>query len=149
MSATNPCQEILSHLPHRYPFLLVDRVLEIKVNESIRALKNVSMNEQYFCGHFPGSPVMPGVLIIEALAQTAGILAHASRGSDPLATIYYLAGVDNARFKRIVLPGDQLLLEVQVDKAKRDIWKFNAKALVENELVCSCDLLCAKKENKS
>lgn len=147
MTEANSCQTILDNLPHRYPFLLVDRVLEVKANERIRALKNVSMNEHFFCGHFPGNPVMPGVLIVEALAQAAGILAHQSRSSNPTATVYYLAGVDNARFKRIVLPGDQLILEVSVEKAKRDIWKFKATAYVGDDVACSCDLLCAKKDD--
>lgn len=145
MSEQSPCDEILNSLPHRFPFLLVDRVLEIQKNESIRAIKNVSMNEHHFIGHFPGQPVMPGVLIIESLAQAAGILAHYSRETTEVTT-YYLAGVDNARFKRIVMPGDQLILDVKVERAKRGIWKFNSKAWVEDELACSCDLLCAKKD---
>lgn len=138
--------DIFQRLPHRYPFLLVDRVIDLVVNEHIKALKNVSINEQYFCGHFPGQPVMPGVLIIEGMAQAAGILAYVTNQvSSESSEIYYLAGIDNARFKRVVSPGDQLTFFVEQTRARRDIWKFTGTALVDDQVVCSADLLCAKK----
>lgn len=132
--------------PHRYPFLLVDRVLEFEVGKSILALKNVSCNEEYFNGHFPEHPVMPGVLMIEALAQASGLLIFYTTkvGANASTNWYFLAGVDKARFKRIVNPGDQLHLYSEIIKHKRDIWVFNAKAKVGNELVCSAELLIAK-----
>ncbi len=139
--------EIMRHLPHRYPFLLVDRVLEMTVNEKIVAIKNVTMNEPQFTGHFPHHPIMPGVLIIEAMAQAAGLLAFASV-SEPLTEdmVIYFVGIDNARFKRPVVPGDQLRLEAKVVKNIRGIWKFEARALVGDQLACQADLMCTLRD---
>lgn len=139
--------EILQYLPHRYPFLLVDRVLECEPGHSLVAIKNVSFNEPYFCGHFPQRPVMPGVLIVEALAQATGILAFLSVGKKPdEGSLYYLVGIDNVRFKQPVEPGDQLRLEVDVVKSMRGVWKFVGKALVDDKVVCSAELMCAERE---
>lgn len=138
--------EVLNHLPHRYPFLLVDRVLEHVPGKSLTALKNVSYNEPYFSGHFPQRPVMPGVLIIEALAQATGILAFLSTETVPSdGTLYYLVGIDNCRFKQPVEPGDQLILKVELARNVRNIWKFSTIALVGNEIVASADVMCASK----
>src|ERR1700719_3537249 len=124
-------QAILERLPHRYPFLLVDRVLELHPGESIRALKNVTYNEPFFPGHFPGRPVMPGVMIIEALAQAAGILCFITAGVTPDdQTRFYFVGIDKARFRKPVLPGDQLVLKATVQRALKGIWKFETVALV-------------------
>ncbi len=137
--------EIMATLPHRYPFLLVDKVLSCEPDKSIVAIKNVSVNEPHFCGHFPQSPVMPGVLMIEALAQAAGILIYKTIHTLPTKeNWFYLVGVDNARFKRIVVPGDQLRLEVEIVKVRRDIWKFQGTATVEGELACSAEIMTAK-----
>src|SRR5277367_4706923 len=126
--------EILRYLPHRYPFLLVDRVLECIPGESITALKNVTYNEPFFPGHFPGRPVMPGVMIIEALAQTAGILCFVTAGIYPDEnTLFYFVGIDKARFRRPVVPGDQLILEAQVERVMRGIWCFSTRALVAEQ----------------
>jgi len=142
-------QEILTYLPHRYPFLLIDRVLEIKLGESIVAIKNVTANEAQFMGHFPENPVMPGVLILEALAQAAGVLAYKSSNSTPSdGTLYLFAGIDHARFRRVVSPGDQLRLEVKFMKAKREVWKLEGSAYVDGELVCSAELLSARTRGK-
>ncbi|QQS55826.1 MAG: 3-hydroxyacyl-ACP dehydratase FabZ [Candidatus Competibacteraceae bacterium] len=139
-------QEILEYLPHRYPFLLVDRVLAIEPGLSLIGLKNVSFNEPFFLGHFPQRPIMPGVLILEALAQATGILAFKSDGVRPdRQSMYYLAGVDNARFKRPVGPGDQLILEVRLERIKRDIGKFICEAKVDGQLAASAELMCAKR----
>lgn len=139
-------QEIKEFLPHRYPFILVDRVLAFEAGKSISALKNVTCNEDYFNGHFPQRPVMPGVLQLEALAQAAGLLIFYTTNTraDEKTNWYFYAGIDEVRFKRIVEPGDQLHLQVDVAKQKRDIWVFNAKASVDNELACSAKLLLAK-----
>lgn len=137
--------EVMKYLPHRPPFLLVDGVLEMKEGESLVAIKNVTMNEPFFVGHFPGHPVMPGVLIVEALAQAAGILAYKSTNTLPSDGVLYLfAGIDNVRFRRVVLPGDQLRLEVKFLWQKREIWKLETKAYVDGELACSADLLSAR-----
>jgi 3-hydroxyacyl-[acyl-carrier-protein] dehydratase len=126
--------QILKQLPHRYPILLVDRVLEIEKGKRIKALKNVSINEPYFTGHFPHRPVMPGVLMLEALAQAAALLAFDAVGVTPDdKTVYYFAGIDGARFKRPVEPGDQLILEVELDRMKAGIFKFKARAKVGDE----------------
>ena len=139
--------EILEHLPHRYPFLLIDRVLECEPGKSLVGIKNVSHNEPYFPGHFPQRPVMPGVLILEALAQATGILAFRTLERVPDDnSLYYFVGVDKARFKQPVEPGDQLRLEVEFVKEKRGIWKFNGEALVDGKVVCSAELMCAERE---
>jgi len=138
--------EVKNFLPHRYPFLLVDRVLEFEVGKSLVAIKNVTFNEPQFTGHFPSQPIMPGVLIIEALAQATGILAFKSEVGKPKdGQIYMLVGVDKARFKRMVEPGDQLRLEVEVLAVKRGMWKFSCKALVNGKAVASAELMCTQK----
>ncbi len=138
---------ILEHLPHRFPFLLVDRVLEIEKGKRIVAIKNVTINEPFFSGHFPHVPVMPGVLIIEALAQAAGILSFQTMGrvSDEK-SVYYFVGIDQARFKRPVSPGDQIRLEVEIVRTVRSIWKFSGKALVDGEVVAEADLMCTLRD---
>ncbi len=135
--------EILKKLPHRYPFLLVDRVLELEKGKRIKALKNVTMNEQFFMGHFPNRPVMPGVLMIEALAQAAAILSFETLGSVPDdKSVYYFGGIDAARFKRPVEPGDQLTLEATLDRMKSGVFKFSTRALVGSELAVEAQLIC-------
>jgi 3-hydroxyacyl-[acyl-carrier-protein] dehydratase len=135
--------EILKLLPHRYPFLLVDRVLAIETGKSIRALKNVTINEPFFTGHFPHRPVMPGVLMLEAMAQTAALLSFATAGVSPDSkTVYYFAGIDAARFKRPVEPGDQLVMNVTLLRMKAGIYKFKATAHVGEELACEAELMC-------
>lgn len=132
-------------LPHRYPFLLVDQVLELEPGKSIKAIKNVTCNEPFFNGHFPGFPVMPGVLIVEALAQVSGVLILKSNEAyDPKKDLFYLAGVDNARFKRPVVPGDQLELYAEVLRNKLDLWKFKCIASVGGEMVCSAEIMNIK-----
>ena len=136
--------KILKQLPHRYPFLLVDRVLEIDKGKTIKALKNVSMNEPFFEGHFPRRPVMPGVLMLEALAQAAALLAFDALDASPTdEMVYYFAGIDGARFKRPVEPGDQLLLEVELLRMKAGVFKFKAAARVDGELAVEAELTCA------
>src|SRR5579863_10453661 len=138
--------EILSLLPHRYPFLLIDRVISYKLGESLVALKNVTINEAYFTGHFPSRPVMPGVLILEAMAQAGGVLAYKSTNTSPAdGVLFYFAGIDNARFRRVVEPGDQLRLEVKVLRSKREIWKLEGAAYVGDELACSAEFMSARK----
>lgn len=140
-------QGILEHLPHRYPFLLVDRVTHIEKNVSLTALKNISFNEPQFTGHFPSKPVLPGVMIIEALAQATGILSYVSTDSKPVSDkLYYLVGVDKVRFKQPVIPGDQLVLEVKVIKKMRGVWKFDTQALVNNKVVAAAELMCAERD---
>lgn len=138
--------QILKLLPHRFPFLLVDRVLELEPRQSIKALKNVTMNEPHFMGHFPEYPVMPGVLILEALAQAAALLTFSEEKVDD--SIYYFAGIDGARFKKPVLPGDQLILNAKVERCMRGIWKFKAFATVNEELVCEAELLCTVRKKE-
>ncbi len=138
--------EVLKHLPHRYPFLLIDRVLDYNAGEYLEALKNVSHNEPHFTGHFPRRPVMPGVLITESLAQATSILATLSSSNTSDNSLFYLAGIDNARFKRQVEPGDQLHLRVDFIKEKRGIWKFATKATVEGKLACSAEIICAERD---
>jgi 3-hydroxyacyl-[acyl-carrier-protein] dehydratase len=141
--------EILRFLPHRYPFLLVDRVLECIPGETIRALKNVTFNEPYFPGHFPGRPVMPGVIIIEALAQTAGILAFASVNAVPTEqTRFYFVGIDKARFRKPVVPGDQLILTATVQRSLRGIWKFSTAAFVGDTEVAHAEMMVAPETGK-
>ena len=136
--------KILKQLPHRYPFLLVDRVLAIDKGKTIRALKNVTMNEPFFQGHFPHRPVMPGVLMLEALAQAAALLAFDALDTSPSDdTVYYFAGIDGARFKRPVEPGDQLILDVTLLRMKAGIFKFKARALVGQDLAVEAELTCA------
>lgn len=131
-------------LPHRYPFLLLDRVLECTPGERVLALKNVTINEEFFQGHFPGKPIMPGVLILEALAQACGVLAsETAQTSAAEGVILLFAGIDKARFKRPVVPGDQLLLSGVLSRRKRDIWCFSAEAKVGEELACRAELMCA------
>lgn len=134
-------QKIQSLLPHRYPFLLVDRVIESEPGKRLVAIKNVTINEPFFPGHFPSKPVMPGVLLIEAMAQATGLLAMES-ADVPKEAIYYLVGVDKARFKRPVVPGDQLVFEVEVIKNKREIWVFSAEAKVDGKQVASAEIMC-------
>ena len=136
--------QIMEYLPHRYPILLVDRITEFIPHKSIRGLKNVTMNEPFFQGHFPGYPVMPGVLVIEALAQLASILAWTMLGLKPGdGTLIFFAGIDNARFRRMVLPGDQLTLEAEVIRLVRGIGKYHARARVGDEAVAEADLMAA------
>jgi 3-hydroxyacyl-[acyl-carrier-protein] dehydratase len=140
--------QILDYLPHRFPLLLVDRVLEVVPGERITALKNVSMNEPFFPGHYPHHPVMPGVLVIEAMAQTAAILSFKTLGSRPDDnSVYYFVGIDNARFKKPVGPGDQLIIDVLLLANKRGIWKFSATAKVAGDIVAAADLICAVRAN--
>jgi 3-hydroxyacyl-[acyl-carrier-protein] dehydratase len=136
--------KILKQLPHRYPFLLVDRVLAIDKGKTIRAIKNVTMNEPFFQGHFPHRPVMPGVLMLEALAQAAALLAFDALDTSPSDdTVYYFAGIDGARFKRPVEPGDQLILEVTLLRMKAGIFKFKSRAMVGDDLAVEAELTCA------
>lgn len=139
--------EVLNHLPHRYPFLLIDRVDEIVPGEFLRGYKNVTYNEPYFVGHFPYHPVMPGVLILEALAQAAGVLAFKTVGRQPTDTsLFYLAGIDNVRFRQPVAPGDKLVLEVRVLRKSRGIWKFSGEASVDGKFVAGGEIMCAERE---
>jgi len=142
-------QEILERLPHRYPFLLVDRVLECVRNERIVAIKNVSMNEPFFTGHFPVKAVMPGVLIVECLAQAAAILATYSADWRPDESLFYLGSIENARFKKIVVPGDQLLLTVEIQKRRTQMWKFKGTATVTGEVVCTAEMMSVEGKLKS
>ena len=136
-------QFILRKLPHRYPFLLVDRVLEIEKGVRIKALKNVTINEPFFPGHFPARPVMPGVLMLEALAQAAALLSFESLDGDPPDDmVVYFAGIDNARFKRPVGPGDQLILEAAIDRAKSGIYRYKTRATVDGAVAVEADLMC-------
>ncbi len=138
--------EIYNYLPHRYPFLLIDRVIKIEKGKSLTAIKNISINEPQFSGHFPKQPIMPGVLIIEALAQATGILAFKSEVGAPVeGQIYMLVAIDNVRFKQIVTPGDQLVLEVEIVTVKRGVWKFACKATVDNKIVTTATLMCTQK----
>lgn len=138
---------IMRQLPHRYPFLLVDRVLECKPGESLTALKNVTMNEPFFQGHFPQRPVMPGVLILEAMAQATGLLAFATLGHSPKPNeIYYFVGIDKARFREPVEPGDQILFKVRVLASKRGLWKFAGVAEVDGRVAAEAELMCAARE---
>lgn len=136
-------QQIKEYLPHRYPMLLVDRVLSWEANTRITAIKNVTVNEDFFNGHFPNKAVMPGVIMIEAMAQTAALLSFLSIGKKPDETsVVYFAGIDNARFKRPVVPGDQLVMEVEIVRVARGIWKYKARATVDGQLAVEADLMC-------
>lgn len=142
-------EEIKEYLPQRYPFLLVDRVLEIELGKSILAYKNVTVNEQFFEGHFPGRPIMPGVLIIEALAQAAGVLGFKSQEKKPKdGYLYYFVGADDVRLKRPVVPGDQLKLQATIITSKRGIYKFQCVASVGDELVATAIIMCAERKNE-
>ena len=139
-------QDVKNYLPHRYPFLLIDRILELEVGKSLVAIKNVTFNEPQFTGHFPEQPIMPGVMIVEALAQATGILAFKSEVGKPIdGQIYMLVGIDKVRFKRMVEPGDQIRLEVEVMVVKRGIWKFKCRASVEGQTVTTAELMCTQK----
>jgi 3-hydroxyacyl-[acyl-carrier-protein] dehydratase len=147
MMNTMEIYDIFQHLPQRYPFLLIDRVIEYKLGESLVAIKNVTINEPFFQGHFPHRPVMPGVLIIEAMAQGTGILAFKTEEAKPDDnTLYYLVGVDNARFKQPVIPGDQLRIEVQLTRTTRGVWKYAATCKVDDKQVANAELMCMKRE---
>ena len=142
--------EIMALLPHRYPLLLVDRVLELVPIERILAYKNISVNEEVFNGHFPGAPIFPGVLTIEALAQASGILGFASTNTTADdGKLYLFAGVDKVRFKRTVVPGDQLMLSSEVEAVKRNIWRFRTTATVDGEIACQATLLCAYRDREN
>ena len=139
---------ILRQLPHRYPILLVDRVIALEKGKSIRTVKNVTINEPFFTGHFPHRPVMPGVLMLEAMAQSAALLSFATLGIEGLDenTVYYFAGIDGARFKRPVEPGDQLVMDVLMDRNKAGIFKFKGQARVGEELACEAELMCTMRK---
>ncbi|MCK7579124.1 MAG: 3-hydroxyacyl-ACP dehydratase FabZ [Chromatiales bacterium] len=145
--STMDIHKVLSLLPHRYPFLLVDKVIDYRVNEYLTALKNVTFNEPFFTGHFPVRPVMPGVLIVEAMAQATGLLAMASR-PDLVGekSLYYFVGIDKARFKRPVEPGDQLIMEVRLGPVRRGIWKFDGEARVDDKVVATAEIMCTARD---
>ncbi len=149
MSELIDINQILNLLPHRYPFILVDRVLDYKDFDYLKAIKNVTINEPFFMGHFPGNPIMPGVLMLEALAQASAILSNLSReAKEGYELLHFFAGIDNARFKQVVIPGDQLHLEVKLTGKKRDFWRMHGEVYVGDKLACSADLLSAAKEIK-
>ena len=138
--------EILNHLPHRYPFVLIDRITDLKLNEEITALKNVTINEPFFPGHFPYHPVMPGVLIIESMAQAAAVLSFKTMNVLPSEdSVYYFAGIDSVRFKKPVSPGDQLILNVKIDRVLKGIWKYKGKAIVDGQIVAEAEMMCILK----
>jgi 3-hydroxyacyl-[acyl-carrier-protein] dehydratase len=139
-------QEIMALLPHRYPFLLIDRVLDYTPGESLTAIKNVTINEPIFTGHFPGMPIFPGVLILEALAQATGILGFKTVTERSENELYLFAAIDEARFKKPVVPGDTMVLEVKFLKERRNMWKFYGEAKVDGQIVCSAELMCARRE---
>jgi 3-hydroxyacyl-[acyl-carrier-protein] dehydratase len=139
-------QEIMALLPHRYPFLMIDRVLDYTPGESLTAIKNVTINEPIFTGHFPTMPIFPGVLILEALAQATGILGFKTVTERSENELYLFAAIDEARFKKPVVPGDQLVLEVKFLKERRNLWKFYGEAKVDGQVVCSAELMCARRE---
>lgn len=141
--------DIKTYLPQRYPFLMVDRVVDMELGKWIKAYKNVTVNEEFFEGHFPGKPIMPGVLIIEALAQAAGVLGFKSQEKKPEdGYLYYFVGADNVRLKRPVVPGDRLMLEAEIVMARRGIYKFQCKASVDGELACEATILCAERKEE-
>ena len=144
---TMDIHRVLSLLPHRYPFLLIDKVVAFKRNEYLTALKNVTYNEPFFAGHFPVRPVMPGVLIVEAMAQATGLLAMESRPDEVGAnSLYYFVGIDKARFKRPVEPGDQMLMRVELGPVRRGIWKFTGEARVDDQIVATADIMCTARD---
>ncbi len=139
--------EVMQYLPHRYPFLLIDRVLEMEIGKSITAIKNISINEPFFQGHFPGSPVMPGVLILEAMAQAAALLSFKTEGYAPSEIgVVYFAGIDGARFKKPVIPGDQLVVSIEIVRKMRGIWKYKARAEVDGGLVAEANLMATLRD---
>lgn len=140
-------EEILNYLPHRYPFLLVDRVLDYEPGKWLKALKNVSYNEPFFAGHFPQRKVFPGVLMLEAMAQATGVLSYMShKDAGDSSALYYFASIDNARFKKPVIPGDTMVMEVELQKVRRGMGKFTGVCKVDDEIVCSADLMCARRD---
>ena len=141
--------EILDHLPHRYPFVLIDKVTSMDLGNEITAIKNVTINEPFFQGHFPYHPVMPGVLIVEAMAQAAAILSFKTMDTKPSEeSVYYFAGIDKARFKKPVGPGDQIILNVKIDRGLKGIWKYSGTAMVSNEVVAEASMMCILKKIK-
>jgi 3-hydroxyacyl-[acyl-carrier-protein] dehydratase len=139
--------EILDYLPHRYPFVLIDRVLSLEVGKEIVAVKNVTINEPFFPGHFPYHPVMPGVLIVEAMAQAAAVLSFKTMDAKPSEdSVYYFAGIDSARFKKPVSPGDQIILNVKIDRILKGIWKYQGVAKVDGNVVAEASMMCILKE---
>ncbi len=141
---------VMNHLPHRYPFLLVDKVIDCEPGKTLKALKNVSFNEPFFQGHFPGQPIMPGVLVIEALAQATGLLSFCTMAEeDAKDKLYMLVGIDKARFRGQVGPGDQLILDVTLNRNMRGMWMYTAKAFVDDKLVVNCELMCSAQNNKT
>ena len=142
--------EILEHLPHRYPFILVDKVISMELGKDITAIKNVTVNEPFFPGHFPYHPVMPGVLIVEAMAQSAALLSFKTMNKKPNEdSVYYFAGIDSARFKKPVGPGDQIILNVKIDRILKGIWKYKGVATVDSEVVAEANMMCILKEIKN
>jgi 3-hydroxyacyl-[acyl-carrier-protein] dehydratase len=139
-------QEIMALLPHRYPFLMIDRVLDYTPGESLTAIKNITINEPIFTGHFPNMPIFPGVLILEAMAQATGILGFKTVTERSENELYLFAAIDEARFKKPVVPGDQLVLEVKFLKERRNLWKFYCEAKVDGQIVCTAELMCARRE---
>jgi len=146
MTTSLDIAKILELLPHRYPFLLVDKVIHLEPGKHIHAIKNVTINEPFFVGHFPQKPVMPGVLIIESMAQTAALLTFGTEMKRDPNTLYYFVGIDEARFKRVVGPGDTLHIHVECERYIRGIWKFNAKAMVDDQVTCQAKLMCTVKQ---
>lgn len=140
-------QEIMRYLPHRYPFLMLDKVVDYEVGKYLKAVKNVTINEPFFQGHFPQKPVMPGVMILEAMAQATGILGFKTENvaPDDNTSLYYFVGIDNARFKQIVVPGDRLDMTVEFVRARRGIYAFSGKAYVDGKVVCTADLMCTRR----
>jgi 3-hydroxyacyl-[acyl-carrier-protein] dehydratase len=141
-------QQVMKYLPHRYPFLLIDRVIECTAGENLTALKNVTINEPFFQGHFPEQPIMPGVLVIEALAQATGLLSFCTMEADQNKKLYVLVGIDKARFRGQVLPGDQMHLTVSLKRTMRGIWMYEGKALVDGKVVAEAELMCSAQDRK-
>ncbi len=135
---------IIDRIPHRYPFLLIDRVIELNLNESIVAIKNVTMNEPFFQGHFPGRPVMPGVLVVEAMAQASAALCAETLGTPEEGTYYFFTGIDKVRFRQPVVPGDQIRLEVKILRRIKSMWRFSGEAFVDGKRVANAELMCAQ-----